>query len=352
MSKPSFGRTLVLALIATLVLFLVDTSLAKVEQAENRRDAERSYRLGLELVKQGQNERAIDQFRAALGSARDNQTYQLALGQAEADAGHLDDAAQTLRELLERVGQGGGQDGAANLAMARVLVKEKDLTDAWDFYHRAIYGQWKSDANGNRLAARFELVDSIAGQKSREGLLAELLPIEEEAPRDAATRMKLGRLFAAAAAPARAADVFREVLAKEPRNPDAWDALGDTEFARANYRAALVDFENAARYRPEDEHARDRSAVSREILALDPTLRGLGAEERMRRSADLLETVSAALHSCVPPDLADEADKVAKKRSGDFEAKLDLAGKLWQARQNGCGTVPEAVMLTLNRLAQ
>ena len=349
MSAPSFGRTLVLTLIATIVLFLVDTSLAKVELSERRADAERAYKAGQQLVKQGHSEQAIEEFRAALGNARDNQTYQLALGQAQADAGRLPDAQETLRDLLER----NGQDGAANLAMARVLVKQGALADAWGYYHRAIYGQWKADAAGNQLRTRFELVDLIAGQKGREGLLAELLPLEEEAPRDVATRMKLGRLFAAAGSPARAAAVFREVLGTEPHNADAWDALGDTEFTRANYRAALTDFESAARWRPDDEHARDRSDVCRETLALDPTLRGLGAEERMRRSSKLLEMALDALRSCVPADLAGEADKAAKKRSGDFEAKLDLAGKLWQARQNGCGApVPEAVALTLNRLAQ
>ena len=112
------------------------------------------------------------------------------------------------------------------------------------------------------------------------------------------------------------------------------------------------DFENATRYRTDDQHARDRIAVCRDILELDPTMRGLNAEERLRRSSQLLGMTTDALHSCVPLDLAEEADKAAKKRSADFEARLDLAGKLWQARQNGCGTVPEAVTLTLNRLSQ
>ena len=51
--------------------------------------------------------------------------------------------------------------------MARVLVKEKAYSDARDYYHRAIYGQWKTDPAGNELLARFELVDRIASQKGR-----------------------------------------------------------------------------------------------------------------------------------------------------------------------------------------
>jgi tetratricopeptide (TPR) repeat protein len=348
MSGPSFGRTLLLALLAIVGLFLVDTPLARMEQSESRADAERAYKAGMELVRQGKNDQAIEQFRTAIVNVRNDEQYQLALGRAQAAAGHLTDAEQTLSDLLEH----NGQDGPANLAMARVLVKEKAYSDARDYYHRAIYGQWKTDPAGNELLARFELVDLIASQKGREGLLAELLPLEEEAPRDEATRMKLGHLFAAAGTPARAAAVFQDVLAKDAHSADAWDALGDTEFTRANYRAALTDFENAARYRTDDQHARDRIGVCREILELDPTMRGLSTEERMRRSSKLLGLTTDALHSCVPLDLAEEADKAEKKRSTDFEAKLDLTGKLWQARQNGCGTVPEAVTLTLNRLSQ
>ena len=61
----------------------------------------------------------------------------------------------------------------------------------------------------NRLRVRFELIDLLAQRNSKEELLAELLPIQDEAPRDLKTRTQMGRLFLLAGSPARAADIFR-----------------------------------------------------------------------------------------------------------------------------------------------
>ena len=127
------------------------------------------------------------------------------------------DADASLNSLLQR----DPIAAPANLAMARVLVQEGHLDDAAFYYHRAIYGQWKQDAQVNQIKVRFELADLLNRENSRETLLAELLPLQNEAPDDAATRIRLGNLFLAAGSPARAAEVFRAILRRHPRDEEA-----------------------------------------------------------------------------------------------------------------------------------
>ena len=42
-------------------------------------------------------------------------------------------------------------DGATNLAAARLSVHRGDVEDAKAYYHRAIYGNWPHDARTHRV---------------------------------------------------------------------------------------------------------------------------------------------------------------------------------------------------------
>jgi tetratricopeptide (TPR) repeat protein len=364
LSGPSFGRTMMLVLVSIVGLFSIDTSLATVERSQTRAEAARAYQAGLRLLKEGQGGNAAEQFRAALTVARDNQDYQLALADALAAAGRLTQAEGTLSDLLQR----NADSGAANLALARVLARERKATEAFSYYHRAIYGQWKQDARDHRVQARFELVDLLAAQHEREQLLAELLPLQAEAPNDTLSRMKLGHLFIAAGSPVRGADLFREILQGSPRDPDAYAGLGDAEFARANYRTASSDYSSALRFHPDDIHARQQLEICGQILALDPTQRGLGIEERHRRSLQLLDLVRTDLSGCLNStasgavrDLIERAGNAlkehlpARRQNAAYEANLELADQLWQARRKECSAstrpAPEYLALTLNKVA-
>jgi tetratricopeptide (TPR) repeat protein len=356
--KPSFLRTFVLVLAAVVALFGIDTFLARVVRIESRAEGERLYREGQRLKQLGHIQDAADRFRAATVVARDNQQYQLALGQALLAAGHVSDAEATLADLLERDPTG----GPPNLAMAQVAVKQNRITEAVSYYHRAIYGQWKQDARNNRVRVRFGLLDLLAAQNSKEELLAELLPLLEEAPDDIPTRKRIGRLFIIAGSPARGADLFREVLRRSPQDPEAYAGLGEADFARGSYRSAQANFQTALSLRPADEEIRRRLDLCAQVLALDPTLRGLGEETQFQRSVKLIQLALDELHHCVttPPDrgakdLLDAAGKALKgpvprsARHTALEANLDLADQLWQLRKASCkeaATDPLALVLT------
>lgn len=356
--------TLGLVALAIVALSAVDTFLARTERQENHAEANGLAAAGRELMQQGKPAAAASQFKAALSIERENSQYWLALGQAQLAAGELKDAEATLTQLLAR----DSTDGPANLTLARVLVKEGRITDAVSAYHRAIYGHWDRDAEANRVSVRFELVNLLAQQGSKEDLLAELLPLLDVAPDDLEVRLHMGHLFLLAGSAVRAGEIFREVLRQHPQNADAYAGLGESEFSRGNYLTAHSDFQIASNLRPSDKQIAGRLELCWEVLALDPLRRGLPLEEQNRRSVKMLEMSLAAIRRCAAkvPDLdqdtVDDAQQAIKSRvspahmSETVETNLDLAEQLWKIRQRLCkqpsSADEEPLRLVLAKIAQ
>ena len=113
-----------------------------------------------------------------------------------------------------------------------------------------------------------------------------MLPLEEEAPEDISTRMKLGSLFLAASSPGSTrADLFREVLKAEPENADAYAGLGQSELARGNYRTASQHFQTVLRLRPDDVDAQKQLQLCSRYWRSIP----------LREASELRSGLSAAL---------------------------------------------------------
>jgi tetratricopeptide (TPR) repeat protein len=330
-------------------IFAADTFLAKTEAKESRIESARLFDLGRSLLAEGHNSVAVDRFKDALEIERGNRDYQRALAQAQLAAGQTADAEATLNDVLLN----DSNDGTANLLMGRVLVNEGRTREAISYYHRAVFGQWKDDAEGNRLKVRFELIDLLAQQDSKDELLAELLAVQDQMPEDAATRLRAGRLFLIAGSPARAADAFRTVLKAQPGSAEAYAGLGEAALATNDYRSAQSDFQSAVELNPGDPTLAKRLDLASRALALDPAVRGIGAAERFRRSQVLVEmTLEAA--ACLGPnpptalqEQLDDAHNEVKQSAGAAaqdratETNLDLAGRLWQARKSGCQPAPD-----------
>ena len=368
MAKTSGGReflgTFGLVFLSIGVLFVIDTFLARVERSETRTEAVRLFTEGQRLIARGDYGRAIGRFKDALAIERTNRDFARTLAQAQLAAGKTADAEQTLSELL----QSDSTDGLTNLLMARVLVKEQRFDEASSYYHRAIFGRWNQDAAGNELRARFELIGLLAERGAKEALLAELLPVQDLAPRDMKTRLRMGQLFLAAGSPNRAADIFRAIVREQPSNAEAHSGLADAVFAVANYRGARVEYQTAVRLDPNDEAARKRLELCNEVLALDPAIRGLGPGQRFRRSLMLLRQTLDESSKCIPKapaqadqNLLDQADKALKERvtavreAEVAESNIDLAEKLWQLRKRACVAPPAVdspLTLVLAKMAQ
>jgi tetratricopeptide (TPR) repeat protein len=351
-----------LVFLAMAALSGVDAYLARTERLENHAEADRLAAAGRVLMEQRRPLDAVAQFKAAIAIERENPGYWLALGEAQLAAGEFADAESTLNELLRR----DSTSGAANLALARVLVKEGRIPEAVSAYHRAIYGHWAGDTQTNRVNVRFELVNLLSQQGEKEELLAELLPLLDVAPDDVGLRERLGRLFLGAGSATRAGEIFQDVLRTHPDDPDAYAGLGESEFARGNYQTARNDFQTAVNLRPGDREIQGRLQLSADVLALDPMRRGLNPEEQYRRSIKMLELATAAIGRCaatISPlgeEAMDEAQKAMSRRgahgSEALEANLNVAEELWKIREQECKQAPtadeEPLRLVLAKIAQ
>jgi predicted Zn-dependent protease len=349
--RPSFFRTLFFVTIAGVSLVLIDSVLANTERRETALAAARLYGEGQRLMQQGKYDAAADAFRSAIANARDNPEYPLALGQALLDAGQLDEASSTLTDLLN----GNSMAGAPNLAMARVYAKEDQFDEAAFYFHRAIYGQWKQDAAANRVKVRFELADLLAARNSKAELLAELLPLQDLAPRDPATQVRLAQLFLTAASPSRAAAIFRDLAQTDSRDPAVHQGLGEAEMQSGDYAAAQSAFNAVLRLQPENQNAKKSLELCDQVLSLDPLRRGLNAQERYQRSVQVLQLVTGNADRCLSAaqaatlaDLMDTAHSAvdrsvpAPNQGEAAETALDLAVRLWQAEKTDCASATPA----------
>jgi tetratricopeptide (TPR) repeat protein len=294
-------RTILLATIAGLAFVATDTILAKTEQHETALEGARLADQGRQLMKEGKYDAAIESFRSAISNQRENLQYPLELGRALRTAGRLQEAESTLEDLLKN----NAMDGAANLAIARVFVKQGEFEAASFYYHRAIYGQWKADEiQKNRLQVRFELADLLARNNRKQELLAELLPLQSEASGDTATQQKLADLFLTAGSPVRAQEIYRAQLKVHPRD------------------AAL----------------RDGLNLTTQILRLDPMRPELNEQERFQRSIHILQLVTDRASTCAPP-----VDLIPQLPAHTPEENLAAARQFWNVVRTKCpATISEA----------
>ena len=363
-SAADFIATFAAVIAAIALLLVFDTGIAKVDRDANRSHATSEYQQGESLSVHGKTAEAIDHFRTAASLDRDKPGYSVALAQAILTVGNPEDAEQLLLPVLER----NATDGATNLAMARVLVKEGRIEEAKSYYHRAIYGLWPSDAERNRATARFELIDLLAKTGAKQDLLAELLPIQDAAPNDTALRKRIAHLFVVAGSPARASEIFRDVLRQNSRDADAYVGLAGAALALGNYPTARADLTTAARLAPDDSAIQKRIVLTDSVIAIDPTQRGLGLDEQIRRSRNLVEMTIASARKCLgtaAPEVAANLDSVSRtlvapstgvSRSQAIDVNISLAVALWRMRREKCPIgAPkdeEALSLVQERIAQ
>lgn len=345
-STSRFIATFAIILLSIAGLLAADTVLARVDRRESQAHAASLYREGAALLARGDVRGAIDRLTAAVESERDNVTYQLALAQAMLAGGRPQDAETTLLEVLKTA----EIDGAANMAMARVLTRQARYEEAKAYYHRAIYGRWGADSVPARATARFELIDLLARRQDNEALVAELLPFQVTPPADVALRRRIGRLFTQAGSPARGAAMFRDILRDHPRDADAYAGLGQADLALGNLHAAHAEFGTAARFAPGDAVAKAGLMAVDSAISLNPVEVGLSIAEREARAGRLLAMTVSALSKCSrwPPAEVVEARDSAVRLSAPVPgrrmslARVDsmtgLAVDLWKSRPSTCAT--------------
>jgi Flp pilus assembly protein TadD len=358
-----FIATFAIILAAIVVLLAFDTALARVDVNGRQSYARREFATGQQLLAQGKTEEAIEHLRTASTLDGDNSAYGTALAQAILADGQPSAAEQILLPLLER----NPTDGAANLAMARVLSRQGRDAEAKSYYHRAIYGLWPVGAETSRTAARFELIDLLARTNEKQELLAELLPIQDDSTDDAAQRKRIARLFVVAGSPSRAVPILREVLRRDSQDADAYVALAEAALSLGDFAAARTNLLAAQKLAPADSSSlQARISLTDSVIALDPTQRGLSLGEQLRRARNLVQITLASARKCLAaqaPQVAAALDSSrmllvtpsgAEGQRQAIEQSLLLAEQLWGLRRTRCAAEREdgALALVHNRIAQ
>lgn len=323
--------------------------------------AEQSYKAGMELVQQGRNEEAVEEFRDALSVSPGTERYRLALGLTLVQMGRTSEGAVYLREVLAR----DPENGPANLGLAQVAVADGNKVAAVTYYNRAINGVWPKGQEQNRLEARFQLAAYLAKQGDQTQAIAQLLAALGQA-KDVSTRERIGRLLLEYGAPQQAGDLFRGLIHANAGDAAAYAGLGDAELARNDYSGARDAFQKAARLDPSNDSVQKQLQLVSRVLALDPQARGIRTPERYQRSDELLRDALMMAEAC-PQAVQDNADLVAtaqkslaqhpSRRALDdaTDDNLNTAVQLWKARQRFCAAQPasdEAAARVLARLAQ
>jgi len=296
--KPLTGRTptVIAGLTILAVLgFLGVGRLVSRFQEQQKALARHLYQRGFAEQQTGKLDLAVQHFRAALGYDPDNFQYQLSLARSLRDSGRTDEAEAYLISLWER----SPQNGAVNLALGRLAVRQARIDKIIQYYHNAIYGVWDSDAERNRLNAWFELVGVLLRLNARAQAQAELIALSVNLPPKPELLMPAADLFAQAQDYDHALGEYRRVLQIDHTNANAAAGAAEMAFKLGRYRTADRYLEIASKANPRDEQISNMLQISKFILQQDPFSRGLSAQDRSVRIRSILQEAGKRLDTCM-----------------------------------------------------
>ena len=250
------------------------------------------YAQGMADRESGNPDRAVEDFRTAVFYSRDNFEYQLALARALRDTGRTTEAEAYLITLWEH----SPQDGAVNLALARLSARQNSLDKTIQYYHNAIYGVWPFDADASRLNAWFELIETLLRMNARPQAQAELITLSAELPHRVDLQLRAADLFMTAQDYEHALAEYRLILRSDRDNGKALEGAGEASFH-------LARFNDAERYLQAVVNSKDSEAgrlleLTRMVLASDPLDRRLSSSERNRRVHAAFDRAGDRLQAC------------------------------------------------------
>ena len=159
---------------------------------------------GRDALQQGHPEQAVTALHIALSYHADSPDNELALAQALAASGHINEAENYFLNLWQaRPG-----DGPINLQLARLERSKGDARTAIDYYQAAVFGTWAGDALTRRRDTRLELSKYLIEQGQLQSARAELAVAAGNNP-DPATQLVIAQLLEAAEDPKDAFIAYR-----------------------------------------------------------------------------------------------------------------------------------------------
>lgn len=302
--------------------------------------ARRMYRRGQEEESAGRPDRAIENFRAALGYSRDNFQYQLSLARALRDTNRIDEAQAYLISLWERA----PQDSTVNLALGRLAARRGSVDDVLRYYHNAMYGAWPADGDKKRRDTQFELIEYLLTHNAISQAQAELISMAATLPPDPDLHLRVAQLFVRSQDYQHALDEFQRVLSAQRQNPDALAGAGEAAFQLGRYRSAHGYLQSASRLEPKNGTVTSSLESVKLVLQADPFARRISERERRRRIGRAFEDSGKRLEDCAKSKGIDLSSPAA---SGE----LQTLRTRWNAMKNEvararavAAEMPEAAM--------
>ena len=357
-------RPVMLALLSVLAVafFLAVTGLSHAHYAQREALGERWFSRGVADLNARHFDAAVTEFRSALLYSRDNYSYQLNLAEALIGLKRTGEASAYLLNLWDRQ----PEDGLVNLELARIAAQEGQIDQAVRYYHDAIYATWAADENGQRHAARLELIELLLRNHAQADAQAELIALTESAGDDPVEQTRIGQLFLKAHADEHALNAFQAVLRSDRYNSVALAGAGQAAFELGQYPLARQYLEAAMAADPNDTQSVDRLKTTELVLNIDPFRRDLSVSQRDRAAMQAFATAGQRMRACavlIAPgsgpsleerwiSLEPQITETALRRNPDLvETAMDLVFRIETETSNVCGT-PVGTDLALLMIAR
>jgi tetratricopeptide (TPR) repeat protein len=238
---------------------------------------------------------AVIDFRNALAYSPDNPRFQFQLAKALSEAGREDEAKAYLQTLLSEA----PGSGEINLELARIAVRQSQMSEAMMYFHGAIYGEWSGEPIEKRWQVRKEFCEYLMNQGAVQQVEGELIALVDNTPPTDEKRLKeIGGLLLRVQLWSRALTVFQSSLALNKQDADALEGAGTAAFQLGKYSQALGYFN---RLPPEKRSAPGVSGIlktSQLFLDLDPFQPDLSLSEKVERATKALATAQSRLQEC------------------------------------------------------
>ena len=180
--------TAVAVVLSGFTAFLFRSFEARQEQL-----AEQWAQRGRDDLQRGRSDEAVAALRVALSYRADAYSNQLALAEALAASGHVDEAENYFLNLWQsRPG-----DGSINLQLARLERTRGRAQQATEYYRAAVFGTWAGDAPAKRRDTRLELAQYLVERGQPQAAQAELLIAAGNNP-DPETQLQIAEVLESA----------------------------------------------------------------------------------------------------------------------------------------------------------
>ncbi len=286
---------------ATVLLAILTNALYKSYTAHQAELARRWASRGELALKNGKPEAAIDAFRSALAGEPGQRDIEIALAEALASAGRIQEATSYFDTLLESE----PGNGMINLQLARLAARQGNTAQALEDYHRAIYGNWEGNGYIRRREARMELVNFLISRKLYTEARNELLVGAGNSPNtDAEFLLRIADAMERALDPGDALRIYKTILQHYPASVRALQGAGRTAFQlnhfleARHYLERAVSVPGAGRDSQAFSQSRAMLRDATRLLALYPAPQ-LGLTARSARLLEDRQIAQARLASCM-----------------------------------------------------